>query len=43
MADLGRWLSGEYRVPVENESPGEGSGDGLDGQSDAGAGRKRDN
>jgi endogenous inhibitor of DNA gyrase (YacG/DUF329 family) len=28
MADLGRWLSGDYRVPVEDpdESPLEGAG-----------------
>lgn len=32
MADLGRWLSGDYRVPVEN--PDDGASEGLDGARD---------
>jgi endogenous inhibitor of DNA gyrase (YacG/DUF329 family) len=32
MADLGRWLTGDYRVPVEDpdESPLEGAGSQAD-------------
>jgi endogenous inhibitor of DNA gyrase (YacG/DUF329 family) len=43
MADLGRWLSGDYRVPVEDEGPGEGQEEGQGSQPDADAHRKRDN
>ncbi len=32
MADLGKWLAGEYRVPVkvEEDEDGSGPGDGMD-------------
>jgi endogenous inhibitor of DNA gyrase (YacG/DUF329 family) len=42
MADLGRWLSGDYRVPVEDERPGEGPGEDPGNQPDTDADRKRD-
>ena len=45
MADLGRWLSGDYRVPVENpdESAGENSGESLAGRPDDDDEPERDN
>ena len=45
MADLGRWLSGDYRAPVENpdESASDSSGEGLAGRPDDDGESERDN
>jgi endogenous inhibitor of DNA gyrase (YacG/DUF329 family) len=45
MADLGRWLSGDYRVPVENpdESAGENQGESPVGRPDDDGESERDN
>jgi uncharacterized protein len=45
MADLGRWLSGDYRVPVENpdESASDSPGESLAGRPDDDGETERDN